>query len=91
MTDAPPALARKPCCVCDGPGGQHCTKCKARHYCGKACQLAEACRRTTPRRLRLYTRAAAEYELRAEAEGYAKAAAAAITLLEARRLAGRPA
>jgi len=36
--EGPPA-ARKPCCVCDGPGGQHCTKCKSRHYCSKACQL----------------------------------------------------
>ncbi|KAJ1459323.1 hypothetical protein M885DRAFT_560663 [Pelagophyceae sp. CCMP2097] len=35
MGDAPAAAARKPCCVCDGPG-KHCAKCKSRHYCGKA-------------------------------------------------------
>jgi hypothetical protein len=40
--DAPPAAAaRKPCCVCDAPGGLHCTKCKSRHYCSKACQLVD--------------------------------------------------
>jgi hypothetical protein len=39
--DAPAAAARKPCCVCDAPGGQHCTKCKSRHYCGKKCQLVD--------------------------------------------------
>jgi hypothetical protein len=37
--DAPPA--RRPCCLCAGPGGHHCTKCKSRHYCGKACQLID--------------------------------------------------
>jgi len=49
MGDAPKAArkpcgsptARKPCCVCDAPGGQHCTKCKSRHYCSKACQLVD--------------------------------------------------
>ncbi|KAJ1461414.1 hypothetical protein M885DRAFT_269388 [Pelagophyceae sp. CCMP2097] len=41
--DAPPAAAvLKPCCVCAEPGGKHCTKCKSRHYCGKACQLVRA-------------------------------------------------
>ncbi|KAJ1463550.1 hypothetical protein M885DRAFT_609817 [Pelagophyceae sp. CCMP2097] len=41
MDDAPEATSKKPCCVCDGPGGQHCTKCKSRHYCGKKCQLVD--------------------------------------------------
>jgi hypothetical protein len=42
MADAPSAAAaKKPCCVCDGPGGLHCTKCKSRHYCGKKCQLVD--------------------------------------------------
>jgi hypothetical protein len=40
MDDAP-AAARKPCCVCDAPGGKHCTKCKSRHYCSKKCQLVD--------------------------------------------------
>ncbi|KAJ1453330.1 hypothetical protein M885DRAFT_429398, partial [Pelagophyceae sp. CCMP2097] len=31
----------KPCCVCDGPGGKHCTKCKSRHYCSKKCQFVD--------------------------------------------------
>jgi TPR repeat protein len=31
----------KLCCVCDGPGGKHCTSCKTRHYCGKKCQLVD--------------------------------------------------
>eukprot|EP00628_Pelagophyceae_sp_CCMP2097_P027543 CAMPEP_0184191044 /NCGR_PEP_ID=MMETSP0976-20121227/2780_1 /TAXON_ID=483370 /ORGANISM="non described non described, Strain CCMP2097" /LENGTH=326 /DNA_ID=CAMNT_0026495443 /DNA_START=83 /DNA_END=1059 /DNA_ORIENTATION=+ len=39
MDDPPSAPARKLCCVCDAPGGLHCTKCKSRHYCSKACQL----------------------------------------------------
>ena len=38
--EARPA-APKPCCVCDGPGGKHCTKCKSRHYCSKKCQLVD--------------------------------------------------
>jgi hypothetical protein len=37
----PPVAAPKPCCVCDEPGGKHCTKCKSRHYCSKACQLVD--------------------------------------------------
>ncbi|KAJ1461205.1 hypothetical protein M885DRAFT_611934 [Pelagophyceae sp. CCMP2097] len=41
MADAPAAAGRKPCCVCDEPGGKHCTKCKSRHYCSKACQLID--------------------------------------------------
>ncbi|KAJ1448575.1 hypothetical protein M885DRAFT_538730 [Pelagophyceae sp. CCMP2097] len=40
MADAP-AAAPKPCCVCRAPGGKHCTKCKARHYCSKECQLVD--------------------------------------------------
>ncbi|KAJ1463567.1 hypothetical protein M885DRAFT_504136 [Pelagophyceae sp. CCMP2097] len=41
MGDPPAAAARKPCYVCAEPGGQHCTKCKSRHYCSKAaCQMA---------------------------------------------------
>ncbi len=39
--DPPAAAARKPCCVCNEQGGWHCTKCKSRHYCGKACQLVD--------------------------------------------------
>ncbi|KAJ1455828.1 hypothetical protein M885DRAFT_564853 [Pelagophyceae sp. CCMP2097] len=31
----------KPCCVCAAPDGRHCTKCKSRHYCSKACQLEQ--------------------------------------------------
>ncbi|KAJ1456087.1 hypothetical protein M885DRAFT_616617 [Pelagophyceae sp. CCMP2097] len=38
--DAPPA-APKPCCVCAAPGGKHCTLCKSRHYCSKACQVID--------------------------------------------------
>jgi hypothetical protein len=46
----PQALLR-----CKKPGGKHCTKCKSRHYCSKACQLVdwrerghkEACRQMT--------------------------------------------
>ncbi|KAJ1454434.1 hypothetical protein M885DRAFT_618018 [Pelagophyceae sp. CCMP2097] len=36
-----PPVTCKPCCVCDEAGGQHCTKCKSRHYCGKKCQLID--------------------------------------------------
>jgi len=38
---APPPAATQPCCVCDEAGGKHCTKCKSRHYCSKACQLVD--------------------------------------------------
>jgi len=41
MGDAPAAAVRKPCCVCAEPGGKQCTKCKSRHYCSRACQLAD--------------------------------------------------
>ncbi|KAJ1454337.1 hypothetical protein M885DRAFT_566316 [Pelagophyceae sp. CCMP2097] len=41
MVDAPAAAGPKLCCVCDEPGGKHCTKCKSRHYCSKKCQLAQ--------------------------------------------------
>ncbi|KAJ1457354.1 hypothetical protein M885DRAFT_615476 [Pelagophyceae sp. CCMP2097] len=41
MDAAPAAAARKPCCVCDEPGGKHCNNCKSRHYCSKACQLVD--------------------------------------------------
>jgi TPR repeat protein len=37
----PPAAAPPPCCVCDAPGGKHCTACKSRHYCSKTCQLVD--------------------------------------------------
>ncbi|KAJ1447540.1 hypothetical protein M885DRAFT_575793 [Pelagophyceae sp. CCMP2097] len=33
--------APEPCCVCHESGGKHCTKCKSRHYCSKACQLVK--------------------------------------------------
>jgi len=33
--------AAKPCCVCDEPGGKHCTKCKSRFYCSKKCQVID--------------------------------------------------
>ncbi|KAJ1461120.1 hypothetical protein M885DRAFT_611845 [Pelagophyceae sp. CCMP2097] len=39
MADAPPAAAQKPCCACAAPGDKHCTECKSRRYCSKACQL----------------------------------------------------
>ncbi|KAJ1461382.1 hypothetical protein M885DRAFT_611658 [Pelagophyceae sp. CCMP2097] len=35
------ATGSKPCCVCDAPGGKHCTKCKTPHYCSKKCQLVD--------------------------------------------------
>jgi len=41
MDEPPTKAAPKPCCVCDEPGGKHCTKCKSRHYCSKACQLVD--------------------------------------------------
>jgi hypothetical protein len=41
MDKPSPAAAPKPCCVCAAPGGKHCTKCKSRHYCSKACQLVD--------------------------------------------------
>ncbi|KAJ1457387.1 hypothetical protein M885DRAFT_515522 [Pelagophyceae sp. CCMP2097] len=41
MDDRPSVAARKPCCVCAAPSGQHCTKCKSWHYCSKACQLLD--------------------------------------------------
>jgi len=41
MDAAPAAATRAPCCVCDAPGVKHCTKCKSRHYCSKACQLVD--------------------------------------------------
>jgi TPR repeat protein len=41
MGDAPAAAGPKPCCVCDASGGKHCTKCKSRHYCSRACQLVD--------------------------------------------------
>jgi hypothetical protein len=41
MGAPPAAAARKPCCVCDAPGGKHCTKCKSREYCSKKCQLVD--------------------------------------------------
>ncbi|KAJ1461167.1 hypothetical protein M885DRAFT_611898 [Pelagophyceae sp. CCMP2097] len=33
--------ASKPSCVCAAQNGKHCTKCKSRHYCSKACQLVD--------------------------------------------------
>jgi TPR repeat protein len=41
MGDPPAAAAPMPCCVYDAPNGKHCTKCKSRHYCSKACQLVD--------------------------------------------------
>jgi hypothetical protein len=35
------AAAPQPCCVCGGPGGQNCAKCKSRRYCSKKCQLVD--------------------------------------------------
>ncbi|KAJ1458081.1 hypothetical protein M885DRAFT_562195 [Pelagophyceae sp. CCMP2097] len=35
-----PATEAKPCCVCAAQNGKHCAKCKSRHYCSKACQVA---------------------------------------------------
>jgi hypothetical protein len=40
MDDASAAGARA-CCVCAAPNGKHCAKCKSRHYCSKACQVAD--------------------------------------------------
>jgi hypothetical protein len=39
MADAPAAAAQKPCCVCAKECGKHCTLCKSRHYCSKACYV----------------------------------------------------
>jgi hypothetical protein len=41
MAEPRAAAVPKPCCVCDAPGGKHCTKCKSRHYCSKQCQLVD--------------------------------------------------
>jgi hypothetical protein len=42
--DAAPAAAtavKMPCCVCHAQNGKHCTICKSRHYCSKACQVVD--------------------------------------------------
>ncbi|KAJ1457097.1 hypothetical protein M885DRAFT_615709 [Pelagophyceae sp. CCMP2097] len=51
--DGPAAAARKPCCVCDAPDGKHCTKCKLRHYCSKACQLDRLLDELMPAKLKI--------------------------------------